>query len=591
MGKFFNIAKKFRVLTALTVFCLVSAKFFDVYASLPKAYYMYFNPISTQFAPSLLKMLAFSSIAAGAAFVSFTALALLFGRAYCSFFCLFGILMDVARRIVLLPSFAPILKETRMGKFLGKRFARQKFAAAHNATRAIFLGIAIFALAFGYTSLFGFIEPYSLYGKIMGGAVHPAACIAVNETSQILYSFENFSVRPVNGDPTIPLAAFAVSLIILAAITAVSAARGRLYCNTVCPVGAFLGFFAKFSLFKISIDSEKCVSCGMCERNCKAQCIDSKNKAVDFTRCVLCFNCAGHCPKEAVVFSINPIFKRAGKSHSDTAKAERAQSRISATRRSFPKIILGLSAVLCAAARRDGRGMGFGRGRRHPESEMSDETTPFGMPGARPDKRLAMPPGAQSVENFTEHCTACQLCTAACKAHILKPSVGELGLSGLMQPFMDFRRGYCIHNCHDCSKVCPTGAIKFISNNEKRHTKIGTAVFIRRLCVVKTDGTDCAACAEHCPVHAIEMLPFGRREESLYIPHVHSEVCIGCGACEFICPVQPHKAIVVRGIRKHRKAAVFDESMRLYKSEANSKNARKTDNSEKGKTATGDFPF
>lgn len=142
-----------------------------------------------------------------------------------------------------------------------------------------------------------------------------------------------------------------------------------------------------------------------------------------------------------------------------------------------------------------------------------------------------------------------------------------------MQPFMDFSQGFCLHTCHACTKACPTGAIKFLTSKEKLRVKIGTAKFKKSLCVVKTDGTDCAACAEHCPVQAIEMIPFGKLENSLYIPHVHEDVCIGCGACEYICPVTPHKAIVVQGIKVHKKAVVFDESMRIYKHQEKKKSA------------------
>ena len=181
-------------------------------------------------------------------------------------------------------------------------------------------------------------------------------------------------------------------------------------------------------------------------------------------------------------------------------------------------------------------------------------------------KRLGVPAGAQSLKNFSEKCTGCQICVSACKANILKPSLLEWGLSGLMQPYMDFTDGYCLYTCHACTKACPTGAIKFLSGREKKRVKTGTAKFKPSLCVVKTDGTDCAACAEHCPVQAIEMIPFNtKRKSAQFIPHVHEEVCIGCGACEYICPVRPHRAIVVQGLSEHREAKEWNDSMRIYK--------------------------
>ena len=150
-------------------------------------------------------------------------------------------------------------------------------------------------------------------------------------------------------------------------------------------------------------------------------------------------------------------------------------------------------------------------------------------------------------------------------------ALSEWGLSHLSQPFMDFTDGFCLFDCHSCSKACPTGAIKFVRLPQKQTIKIGTAIFNEDLCIVKTDGTDCAACGEHCPVQAIEMLPFGDKKDSLYIPHVHSDVCIGCGACESICPVRPHRAIVVQGLETHKTAVKFDESMRVSKPQPDKK--------------------
>ncbi|MBQ6534620.1 MAG: 4Fe-4S binding protein, partial [Opitutales bacterium] len=110
MKNFFKAAKALRVLVALAVFCAVSAKFFDVYAALPQDFAEI--PLGAQFSPSLIKMLSLGAVGVGAAFVSFTILALVFGRAYCSFFCLFGILMDILRRAALLP--ASIFPKSRL---------------------------------------------------------------------------------------------------------------------------------------------------------------------------------------------------------------------------------------------------------------------------------------------------------------------------------------------------------------------------------------------------------------------------------------------------------------------------------------------
>ena len=166
MKKFFKTMKAVRVIIAIAVFCLISALFFDLYFGLPKPYFLN-NPFKTQFMPSLLKMFATGSVLAGAAFITFSVMALLFGRAYCSFFCVFGILMDGIRKIFKFPAENSRLKKTAFGKFFAKRFARLNFAPAHNVLRAAFLCLAVLAIAAGFTSLLGFIDPFSLYGKIM----------------------------------------------------------------------------------------------------------------------------------------------------------------------------------------------------------------------------------------------------------------------------------------------------------------------------------------------------------------------------------------------------------------------------------------
>lgn len=544
--------KKFRVAFALIFFCLISVQFFDLYHLLPDFYYN-LNPTSTQFIPSLLllKTFGFGICGAGIAFVFFSVFALIFGRAYCSFICPFGILMDVMRRF----------------SFSKKRKLKYAYAKGRNILRGTFLILAALAIGFGYTALLGFIDPYSLYGKI-AGSLSALLGMGANELSSALYANGVYFLQPTSGSTQISLVAFAVALFILIAISIVSYARGRIFCNTLCPVGAFLGLLSRFSLFKISLDEKTCISCGICEKNCKAQCIKSKEKRLDFSRCVLCFNCAKKCPKSSIKISPryfsraiktekkfeNKIEKKAeNKTEISLAKPEPEFSRRDFNKKSFLSLALMLSTS---------KAMGNGKNRGKNSGKNCGKNLNFSQfrnpRSGREDSCLTVPAGSGSIESFLSKCTGCQACVSACDAFILKPSISEWGLKGIMQPFMDFRNGYCLHECNSCTKVCPVGAITHKDVEEKKKIKIGTAVLLRSLCVVETDETDCAACAEHCPVQAIEMTPY-KPEKSLYIPRVHSRVCIGCGACEYICPVKPEKAIVIRGLAVHETAMDFKE--------------------------------
>ena len=161
-----------------------------------------------------------------------------------------------------------------------------------------------------------------------------------------------------------------------------------------------------------------------------------------------------------------------------------------------------------------------------------------------------MPPGARSLRHFNAHCTGCQLCVSVCPNQVLRPS-GKL--MTLMQPEMSFERGYCRPECAKCAEVCPTDAIRLTDLAEKSSIQIGHAVWIAANCVVNTDGVTCNNCARHCPAGAIKMVHRDPDDpKSPRIPAVNEERCIGCGACENLCPARPFSAIYVEGHERHR---------------------------------------
>ena len=167
-----------------------------------------------------------------------------------------------------------------------------------------------------------------------------------------------------------------------------------------------------------------------------------------------------------------------------------------------------------------------------------------------PDRQTPiLPAGALSARHFAQHCTACQLCVSVCPNEVLRPSTSLLKL---MQPEMSYERGYCRPECTKCADVCPAGAIRPITVADKSATQIGHAVWVKKNCVPLTDGVECGNCARHCPTGAILMVASDPADpESLKIPVVNEERCIGCGACENLCPARPFSAIYVEGYTEH----------------------------------------
>lgn len=163
-------------------------------------------------------------------------------------------------------------------------------------------------------------------------------------------------------------------------------------------------------------------------------------------------------------------------------------------------------------------------------------------------KRLEIP--VPLTMYVARHCTACQLCVSACPNQVLRPSAD---LRKLMQPEMSYERGYCRPECTKCSEVCPTGAIRPIIKVDKSSVQIGHAVWVKKNCIPLTDGVQCGNCARHCPTGAIQMVPsIPEDKDSPKIPVINVERCIGCGACENLCPARPFSAIYVEGHERHR---------------------------------------
>ncbi len=503
--------KKIRVVTSIVFMIFTSILFLDITGVWTKS--LAAKVLFFQFVPSLLEFINITSIAA-TGFIIIIIATLFSGRVYCSTICPLGILQDVV-----IYSKRKFLKRTK------RKRLRFDFQPAFNWVRYSILFIVVLTFLLGNLFFLYTLDPYSNYGRILTHLIKPVIIWANNILSNLLVMFDNYSLSPSTFN-NIDVFSIAFALAVLFIVVLFSYKHGRFFCNTLCPVGAFLGLLSKFSLFKIVVNKDTCISCGACATVCKSECIDTDKDYVDFTRCVSCFNCFDVCPTHGLKYEFQPA-----KLFGGGKKAKRKEDH---DRRSFLLSLVSYSLTLT----------GITYAQKKIEVYKKNK-----IPVIRPNP--ITPPGSVGIDYFTDSCTACQLCISACPTHVLQPSFLEYGFLGMMVPRMDNKIGFCDYECTICSEVCPTNAIQPIDKEKKKLIQIGKAKFIKDNCVVQTQGTACGACSEHCPTKAVVMVPY---KDNLKIPEVNEKICIGCGACEFACPTIPYKAIYVESNLVHIKA-------------------------------------
>ena len=439
--------------------------------------------------------------------IGLVVLTLILGRIYCSVICPLGIMQDIFG-------------------WLGKKAKKNRYTYSKEVKwlRYPMLVVFVIALVAGAGTLFQLLAPYSAFGRIATNLLQPVWQAGNNVLASIAEHYDSYAFYHSNIwiKSGVSLIIAGVTLITLGVL---AWRNGRTYCNTICPVGTILSFISRFSFLKIHFDTEKCKNCSLCTKNCKAACIDFKTHTVDYSRCVVCGDCIESCKFGALRYS----------SRTSVSSQTSETSPTSEGRRSF----LFASAMLTTAAIAQQKEKMMDGGL----AEIQDKVAP--------ERQTPLtPPGSGSMRHFAQHCTGCQLCISQCPNEVLRPSSD---LMHLMMPEMSYERGYCRPECNRCSQVCPAGAIKLISHEDKASTQIGHAVWIKKNCVVLTDDVECGNCASHCPTGAIEMVPSDPdNDESPYVPAVNEARCIGCGACEYLCPARPHSAIYVEGHEMHK---------------------------------------
>ena len=517
--------RKIRIALAVVFFVGITLLFLDFTGT---AHHWLSWMAKVQFLPAVLALNV-------AVVVALVVLTLIFGRIYCSVICPLGVLQDVLAR-------------------LRRKKNKYSFSKEVRWLRYPVLVLFVIALVAGVGSAFQLLAPYSAFGRIATMLLQPVWMLGNNVLGYLAERADSYAFYTVDvWMKSLPV--FVIALVTLVILAVLAWRGGRTYCNTVCPVGTVLSFLARFSFLKIRFDEKKCKNCSMCSKNCKAACIDYKTHTVDYSRCVVCGDCIDKCKFGALSYT-RGLGGSGVREYENSLRAVRDDSSedtdlvppfsstpvppkkeaVDSSKRAF----LLTSALMATAAMAQKKEKLMDGGLAEIEDKVAPERqTPL------------TPPGSLSFQHFAQRCTGCLLCVSECPNQVLRPS-GDL--MHLMLPVMSYERGHCRPECTRCSEVCPAGAITPIDPEEKSSTQIGHAVWIKKNCIPLTDGVECGNCARHCPTGAIEMVMLNEEdEESPMVPAINEQACIGCGACEYVCPSRPFSAIYVEGHEVHRK--------------------------------------
>ena len=368
----------------------------------------------------------------------------------------------------------------------------------------------------------------NFFGEMFTNTALKTGSPAIKKSANIVYNFADGILFHHSG--LIATSGIMISLFFIAILVS-NRFIPRFWCRYLCPLGALLGLLSRFSLLELKKDSAKCINCKKCEQFCSLAASPIPGTKWERAECDLCMNCVAVCEHNALSFGLAGTTKKDKTKDSPDLSRRNIISSTAAGAMIVPVLRTGSLSVL----------------------------------SGRPDPACIRPPGAVDEEEFLKRCIRCGQCMKICPNNALHPALDEAGPEGLWTPVLVPKVGYCEPTCTLCSQVCPTAAIKRVTEDQKTGSngkeliRLGTAFIDRGRCLPWSMDTPCTVCEEFCPVSpkAIRLKEVSvtftdSKEKTVLQPFVNPDLCTGCGACENACPVHDKAAITVSSAGESR---------------------------------------